>query len=234
MIVVEPCCRKNSEPSSAAEPCDDVSPIDTFHALYSLGFADRVPKKKREERAKRLCSQLDAVAEAPEETTLYWIESEEGEDQGAEYCHECALKESQRLSQEQGCEWTLFRGDGSEEDHPCFCEICGIRLRACLTDYGAGELVAHFATYQDEVLDRVDAWELSRVLPQAALIKNIHIEFDCVCSWLETLFDRGAIAMPEGRGVCRLDLTSGYVTRPACGQACRSTFVLEHASMEAL
>lgn len=111
----------------------------------------------------------------------HWFSSDI-DDPGADWCRDCAEKrlleiraqDPERLRLDLG--WTaeelaetsddelcrrhklIDGGWTTDHDHPIWCEVCGVMLDGCLTEYGAQEEIAHWTEYGPIPIDYAAGW----------------------------------------------------------------------------
>lgn len=172
----------------------------------------------RRARSDALTSLLNEVAEAPEMKSCYWID---GDDDGLEYCRNCAIREIRKRRKKGLRGLSLGGGYRTDHDHSISCHSCGVTLDGNLTEYGLSSEMAHFASHQDRSLGRCEAWWLAEILNEAACLADEcdRAAFDKVCSWLEQLFENGLIDLPSSGRKCSADAAALRATRRACRTA---------------
>lgn len=109
-----------------------------------------------------LCDMLAPLAARVSVKPEHWISGEyangHGISEGESYCYKCCAKEVRKINREGG-EANIDGGGRGESDVTPYCETCGHRLNACLTDYGAKEEIRHY----------LDNWDAEMICPSTAL-----------------------------------------------------------------
>ena len=121
----------------------------------------------------------ERASEAPERPKCYWLDGDWSDNEGPNYCWECACKavdaafakDPQKFVNAYGDyhgDWKTSQdyydraidgGWSMDHDHPPSCETCGVQLEGVLTEYGADQEIHALTTDCKPSFDDADAWK---------------------------------------------------------------------------
>lgn len=116
--------------------------------------------------AEGVASLIETTASKYEVFDGYWIDNR-GNDDGSEYCMECAEKTVKELgagSDPDEVEIRICTMQGGNEDSAPFCETCGAALSYWPTDHMCEAEVDHFDENGFDILSPSDCFSLDRIL----------------------------------------------------------------------